>query len=90
MDYLALLKMLATTIVSNMLQFSQAVAPQRGVAAAMGEDTALATGKGFNQDQIAKLKDACGVHNAQQIPAQWSVIQATKGKSIDTYRAKNH
>jgi hypothetical protein len=87
MDYLALSKMLATTIGSNMLQFSQAVAPQGGVAAATGGDTALATGKGFDQDQIAKLKDACGVRNAQQIPALWSVIQATKGKSIDTYRA---
>jgi hypothetical protein len=87
MHYLALSKMLATTIGSNMLQFSQAIAPQGGVAAATGGDTALATGKGFNQDQIAKLKDACGVRNAQQIPALWSVIQATKGKSIDTYWA---
>jgi hypothetical protein len=88
MDYLALSKMLATSIGSNMLQFSQAVAPQAGVAAATGGDTALAMGKGFNQDQIAKLKDACGVRNAQQILALWSpVIQATKGKSIDTYWA---
>jgi hypothetical protein len=87
MDYLALSKMLATTIGSNMLQFSQAIAPQGGVATATGGDTALATGKGFDQDQIAKLKDACGVRNAQQIPAPWSVIQATKGKRIDTYRA---
>jgi hypothetical protein len=41
----------------------------------------------LDQDQIAKLKDACGVRNAQQIPAIWSVIQSTKGKSFDTYRA---
>jgi len=33
-------------------------------AGATGGDTALATGKGFDQDQIAKLKDAFGVHNA--------------------------
>ncbi len=72
MDYLALSKMLATTIGLNMLQFSQAVAPQGGVAAAMGGDIALATEKEFDQDQIAKLKDACGVRNAQQIPALWS------------------
>jgi hypothetical protein len=52
----------------------------------VGTNTALTTRKGFNQDQIAKLKDACGVCNAQQIPAIWSAIQATKGKSIDTYR----
>ncbi len=29
----------------------------------------------------------CGVPNAQHIPAIWSVIQATKGKSVDSYRA---
>ena len=53
----------------------------------MGGDTALAIGKGFDQDQIVKSKDACGVCNAQQILAIWSVIQSTKGKSFDTYRA---
>ena len=55
----------------------------------MGDETALATGKGIDQDQIVKFKfkDACGVRNAQQIPAIWSVIQSKKGKSFDTYRA---
>ncbi len=87
MDYLSLSKMLATTIGSNMMQFSQAVTPTGGGAGGTGNGTAPATGKGFDQDQIAKLKDARGVQNAQQIPAIWSVIQSTKGKSIDTYRA---
>jgi len=74
MDFLKLSQMLATTIGTNMLQFSQAVTPTVGAAGAKGSETALATGKGFDQDQIAKLKDACGVHNAQHIPAIWSVI----------------
>ncbi len=85
MDYVALSKMLATTIGANMMNFSNAIAPQLSAASATGADTPLATGKGFDQDQIAKLKDACGVHNAQHIPAIWLVIQATKGKSMDTY-----
>ena len=87
MDFLALSNMFSTTIGTNMMQFSQAVTPTGGAAGAMGSDTALATGKGFNQDQIAKLKDACGVQNAQQIPAIWLVIQSTKEKSFDTFRA---
>ena len=87
MDFLKLSQMLSTTIGTNMLQFSQAVNPTGGPVGATGSETALATGKGFDQDQIAKLKDACGVPNAQQIPAIWSVIQATKGKSFDSYRA---
>jgi hypothetical protein len=87
MDYLALFTMLARTIGSNMMQFSQSIAPQVGVVEATGGKTALATGKGFNQDQIAALKDACGVRNAQQIPPIWSVIQASKGKSFNTYCA---
>ena len=86
-DFLALSKMLSTTIGANMMQFSQTVTPTVGTAGTTGGDTALATGKGFNQDQIAKLKDACGVRNAQQIPTIWSVIQSTKGRSFDTYRA---
>ncbi len=45
-------------------------------------------GKGFNQDQIAKLKDPCGICNAQQIPAIWSIIQATKGKSFNSYHTQ--
>jgi len=87
MDFLALSQMLSTTIGTNMMQFSQAVAPTGGAAGATGGDTALATRKGFNQDQIVKLRDACGVRNAQQIPVIWSVIQSTKGKSFDTYCA---
>jgi hypothetical protein len=74
MDFLALSKMLSTTIGTNMMQFSQTVTPAVGSDETTGRDTALATGKGFDQDQIAKLKDACGVCNAQQIPAIWPVI----------------
>ena len=82
MDYLAFSKMLAT------MQFTQAITPiGGGGAGATGGQTALATEKGFDQDQITKLKHACGVCNAQQIPAIWSVIQSTKGKNFDTYRA---
>ena len=69
MDFLALSQMLLTIIRTNMMQFSQAVTPTGGAAGSTGGETALATGKGFDQDQIAKLKDACGVRNAQQIPA---------------------
>jgi hypothetical protein len=87
MDYLALSKMSATTIGTNMMQFSQAVAPQGRAMGLTGNKTALSTGKGFNQDQIAKPKDACGIHKAQQIPPIWSVIQTSKGKSFNTYRA---
>jgi hypothetical protein len=86
-DYLALSKMLATTIGTTMMQFSNAIAPQVAATAITGSETTLATSKGFDQDQIAKLKDVCGVRNAQHIPAIWSVIQATKGKSFDSYRA---
>ena len=87
MDFLQLSKMLSTTIGKNMLQFSQAVTLTVGAVGATGSETALATGKGFDQDQIVKLKDACGIQNAQQIPAIWSVIQSMNGKSFDTYRA---
>ena len=93
MDFLALLKMLSTTIGTNMMQFSQAVTPTGGAAGSTGGETALATGKGFNQDQITKLKDACGIRNAQQILAIWSVIQSTvighgilAGKYLAKYR----
>jgi hypothetical protein len=87
MDYLALYTILARTIGSNMLQCSQSITRQVGAAGATGGKTALTTGKGFDQDQIAKLKDACSIRNAQQIPPIWSVIQASKGKRFDTYRA---
>ena len=79
--------MLSTTIGTNMMQFSQNVTPTVGAAGTTGSDTALATGKDSDQDQIAMFKDACGVRNAQQIPAIRSVIQSTKGKSFDTYPA---
>jgi hypothetical protein len=62
------LKMLATTIGTNMLQFSQAIAPQAAVGGNSGAKMELATRKGSDQNQIAKLRNACGVHNAQQIP----------------------
>ena len=55
-----------------------------GAAGAMGGETALATGKGFNHDQIMKLKDACGVRSARQISSIWSVINTTKGKRFNT------
>jgi hypothetical protein len=91
LDYLAMSKMLATTIGANMMQFSQAMVPiltAAGMAGNdIGNDTALATGKGFDQDQIAKLQDACGICNAQQIPPILAVIQASKWKSFDTYCA---
>jgi hypothetical protein len=70
-----------------MMQFSQAMTPVLTGAVTAGNDTALATGKGFDQDQIAKLQDARGVHNAQQIPPIWAAIQGSKGKSFDTYCA---
>ena len=76
MDFLALSQMLSTTIGTNMMQFSQAVTPTVGAAGATGGDTALATGKGFDQDQIAKLKGACGVRNAQQIPVIAPTLQS--------------
>lgn len=88
MDYLALSKMLATTIGSSIMQFSQAITPVAGAVGATGGETALAIGKeGCDQDQIGKLKDVCGVLSAQQIPPLWSVIHTPKGKRFDTYRA---
>jgi hypothetical protein len=87
MDYSILLRMLATTIGTRMMHLNQAVAPQGGGQGLLGNKTALSTGKGFDQDQVAKPKNACGICNTQQIPAIWSVIQATKGKSFDSYRA---
>ncbi len=54
---------------------SQNIAAQVGTGAPIdGGDTALATGKGFDQDQIAKLKDVCGVHLEAHIPTIWAVI----------------
>jgi hypothetical protein len=68
LDYLAMSKMLATTIGANMMQFSQAMTPISAAVRTTDNDTTLTTGKGFNQDQIAKLRDVCGVCNTQQIP----------------------
>ncbi len=79
--------MLATPIGANMMQFSQALTPVLMGGVMAGNDTALATGKGFNQDQIAKLRDTCGMQNAQQIPTIWAVIQGSKDKSFDMYCA---
>jgi hypothetical protein len=42
-------------------------------------------GKGFNHDQIAKLKDPCGESMAKDIPHIWSIIQTTRGKVYGTY-----
>ena len=66
-----------------------------GAAGATGSETALATGKGFDQDQIAKLKDACGVRNAQQIPAIWlkaaaTVLEYSTAKGIPIDRIDTH
>ncbi len=87
MDYLAMSKMLAMTIGigAKMMQFSQALTPVLMGGVTAGNDMALDTGKGFNQDQIAKLRDACGVQNTQQIPTIWAVIQGSKGKSFESY-----
>ncbi len=56
-------------------------------SASTGTATPLETEKGFDKDQIAKLKDACGVSDARAIPNIWFVIQSSKGKSYDSYRA---
>ena len=78
-----------------MMQFSQAVTPTGGAAVSTGGETALATRKGFDQDQIAKLKDACGVRNAQQIPAIWlkaaaTVLEYSTAKGIPIDRIDTH
>ncbi len=41
--------------------------------------------KGFDKDQIAKLKDACGVMSAKDIGNIRSIIRVTKGKALDSY-----
>jgi hypothetical protein len=86
-NYLTMSKMLATTIGANMMKFSQAMTPVSTGVVTAGNDTALATGKGFDQDQIAKLRGMCCMHNAQQISPIWAVIQGSKGKSFHTYCA---
>ncbi len=70
-----------------MMHFTQAVAPQAQAGSGLlGQAGALEAGKGFDRDQIAKLKDACGVQQAKDIPHIWYVIQSTKEKAYDTYR----
>jgi hypothetical protein len=82
-DYIHLSQILATTVGSSMLKFTQAVL----LSASTGTATPLETGKGFDKDQIAKLKDACRVSDTRAIPNIWFVIQSSKGKSYDSYRA---
>ena len=88
-DQLNMARLLASTVGQGMLHFTQAVAGQTtaGAAGTLTQGaTPLEMSKGFDKDQIAKLKDACGVMSAKDIPPIWSVIQATKGKAHDTYR----
>jgi hypothetical protein len=89
-DYLQISRLLASTVGQGMMQFRQAVATQAttgGTAAlSQGATTPLEASKGFDCNQIAKLKDACGVMSAKDIPHIWFVIQATKEKAYDTYR----
>ncbi len=85
-DYLQLSHLLTTTVGQGMMHFIQAVAPQAQAGSGLsGQAGALEAGKGFDQDQLAKLKDACGVQQAKDIPHIWYVIQSTKGKAHDTY-----
>jgi hypothetical protein len=70
-----------------MMQFTHALLPQAALAVAtLGKTASLETGKGFNHNQIAKLKDACGVNMAKDIPHIWYVIQRMKDKAYNTYR----
>ncbi len=89
-DHLQIMaRLLASTVRQGMMQFTQAVATQSGAGGAglLGQGTTpLEMSKGFDRDQIAELKDACGVASAKDIPNIWSVIQETKGKAHDTYR----
>ena len=87
-DHLHMARLLASTVGQGMMQFTQAVATQTtaGGAGTLGQGTPLEMSKGFDRDQIAKLKDACGGMSAKDIPYIWSVIQATKGKAHDSYR----
>ena len=66
--YLTLSKLLATTIGTNMMQFSQVISLQGAGLIVAGANTALTMGKGFDHNQI-------GVLNAQQIQAIWLVIR---------------
>jgi hypothetical protein len=85
-DYIQLSHLLATTVGQGMMHFTQAIAPYAQAGTGLsGTAGALETGKGFDRDQIAKLKDACGVQQAKDIPNIWYTIQSTKGKAYDAY-----
>jgi hypothetical protein len=86
-DYLQLSRLLAATVGQGMMQFTQALAPQAEPRAdTSGQMASLETGKGFDSDQIAKLKDTCGMKLATDIPHILYVIQTTKSEVYDTYR----
>jgi hypothetical protein len=88
-DYLQMSRLLAATVGQGMMQFTHALAPQAAPgAASLGQMASLEMGKGFNCDQIAKLKDACGMNMAKDTPHIWYIIQMTKGNAYNTYR--NH
>jgi hypothetical protein len=78
--HLHMARLLASTVGQGMMQFTQAVATQSGAGGAglLGQGTTpLEMSKGFDRDQIAKLKDACGIVSAKDIPNIWSFIQET-------------
>jgi hypothetical protein len=88
-DHLHIARLLASTVGQGMMQFTQAVTTQAsaGGTGTLGQGTnPLEMSKGFDRDQVVKLKDVCGVMSAKDIPNIWSVIQATKGKAHDSYR----
>ncbi len=65
-DYVQISRLLASAVGQGMMQFTQAVMPQAAVSAPLPRQTTmLDTGKGFHHDQIAKLKDACGISMAK-------------------------
>jgi hypothetical protein len=75
-DYVQMSRLLASAVGQGMMHFTQAVTPQAAVGASLpGQITTLNTGEGFDRDQIAKLKDACGVSMAKEIPNIWYIIQ---------------
>ncbi len=79
-DYIQLSHLLTTTVGQGMMHFTQAVAPHAQAGTGLsGAAGALEMGKGFDRDQIAKLKDACGVQQAKDIPSIWYTIQVLTG-----------
>jgi hypothetical protein len=88
-DYSQLSCLQAATVGLGMMQFTNALVPQAAPGAAtLGQTASLKIRKGFNRDQIVKLKDACGVNMAKDIPHIWYMIQTMKGKAYNTYH--NH